>query len=519
MFREIGSYFSRAIFSRLKKGTSGEKFRGSRIRWLYTSASSSGAVAAAAAATATAVAFSVPDLSAKISERAVSAPVIAKAEQAAAKAVSEVAVSKAKIIENGIASALQRLSFKFDVLYKASRVEDAMKRATKDTWSRNQRATILQTRRKIHYQRIEFQKLWIRKLERRNEIVSARQMVRRRIQSGRYDSRPDIPIELERAYTAQLTRLETRWNRITARSMISNSEYAVYKQLEKIGVPMRMLKMHHIDRGSSEFMRFMLTHMNNIRSPIYLLKHKPTLLDYNSAKLNKAITKVANSANGPIVLNRIGNALSQTQHVPNRDTFTIIIRRLVIIQNLSLAALIAFEAMLEAGFEASPETVVNLMKAAVDSNNAWIVELVFGVVLRQSKIDSINNDVMGQIFLNTKVIGALMTASIKLKAPRLYTHFREEFMRRKFQPTLETLTMELRYAFLVHDRNLAAEAWETIKFMDSRELLKLDAEACFWMMKTAERRADVKLMSEIVDVASERDCLTSLIEKAKRDTA
>ncbi|KAK7205079.1 hypothetical protein BZA70DRAFT_279028 [Myxozyma melibiosi] len=482
--------------------------------------SSSMAVVASAAVGA----LALPDLSAKISQKIASSPgSVAKVQEftskvasadssASAAATSAITVAtdatsqavKRKGVEARMAKVVQKLAYKFDVLYNTSIIGDAVKKVAKDSmWMPYQRRVILKSREQIHCEQVQFLEQWKRIFERRSSILRPSYTAGYRLKTESL-----LPSSLTDVFREQQTLFESRWNKLAVEAMLSRSDRLLYRKLIRENVPLQKLKASELSQNSVKFMKTMVEEMekNVNRWPM------PKLIDSNAALLNKSVNDVVKNTGGPLLLRRLAKTFQKSSHAPNRETFATIIRRLAIVQNLTLAALIAFESMLELGFMATPDVVISLMKAAVDSGNPWIIELAFGAVLRQSRMDSVENDVMAEIFENKAVVNALMNACIKLRTPQIYDSFREEYIRRGYKPTLDTIRVEIRFAYMMHNEDLALAAWETLQNMDSRGLVKANPDCCFWMLKTAERRGDLKLMGEIVNMATKHDFLSKLLE-------
>ncbi|KAK9446795.1 uncharacterized protein V1518DRAFT_423078 [Limtongia smithiae] len=421
-----------------------------------------------------------------------------------ARAVSKIVSHAAESIASAMSETVHVLALRLDLLSHLTRLLTSVQSSASSSTSSTLCTTIAQRRRIFykHHVRPDFSSFVARTLSTSGGNITRAEAV---------------------------TLFKQRARRLFAQSELTKRQWRLYCILEnRFGVDLSRIDIFKVRVNGLEMLSFVLRYP--LASTVEVLpvaaaamkrRYYPGFRDFKSSKFNSYM-RTALSRTRKIsrtqFLRRLSHRLARATHVPNVDSFNIIIRKLIVVQNVGLAAVLTFYALMDAGFEASPDVLVSLMKAAVDSGNAKVLELVLAIVIRQSQNDGIPNTALSAIFLNTHFISALMNASIKLKQPHIYNRFRQEFIRRKFHPTLETLTMELRYSFVTNNKNLAADVWKVLLFLDDLGYLRIDLMPLFWMAKFAQWNNNVKAISDIVRIAGDRGLLDKLVNKLKKDT-
>ncbi|KAK9322505.1 hypothetical protein V1517DRAFT_275917 [Lipomyces orientalis] len=308
---------------------------------------------------------------------------------------------------------------------------------------------------------------------------------------------------------------------------LSKIELKIYRTLVSLGVDMTAIDIKRMPMNSVELAMMIVqlpesvTQLNSLAENDFgrfysSMPQRPVYRHLKSKRLNTRITAILNSRDDPMVLEKLSKLLMYTSVIPDQSSFDIMIRGLAVKQHHGVAALIVVDALVQSGLEVSTYTLVNIVRIGVELQNAGILQFMVALL---DRIQSDGNDttLMRRYFLHTKVVSALMTACIKLNDPQIYAMFRQAFIKRKIQPTVSILIMEIRFGFLTNNDHIATDAWMVLKHMDELDHAKMTLQPCLWMAKHAERTGNIERMRDIVDVATKRRFLHQLKLQLRRD--
>ncbi|KAJ8101427.1 hypothetical protein POJ06DRAFT_281193 [Lipomyces tetrasporus] len=327
-------------------------------------------------------------------------------------------------------------------------------------------------------------------------------------------------LEIDKEFTEKLQMWQTTRH-------LSKIELKIYRTLVSMGVDMNAIDIKRMPMNSVELAMMIVrlpesvTQLNSLEENDFgrfysSMPQRPVYRHSQSKRLNARITAILNSRDDPLVLEKLSKLLMCTSVIPDQSSFDIMIRGLAVKQHHGVAALIVVDALVQSGLEISTYTLVNIVRIGVELRNASILQFMVALL---DRIQSDSNDatIMHKYFLHTKVVSALMTACIKLNEPQTYSMFRQVFMKRKLQPTVPILIMEIRFGFLTNNDHIATDAWVALKHMDDMDHAKMTLQPCLWMAKHAERTGNIERMRDIVDVATKRRFLHQLKLQLRRD--